>query len=163
MPTPIFIPADKLLSACNRFASFGAHRAEDPMLHNVLIERGEGRVILGMSDTERALNYCWLPAPLPLTEMQRKLMRPKWQAEAVRFLVPLADLREASRKASRIVILAAGEVHSGETTLARFTAPDAAEYPAVFPPLASIAEGWTSQEIRAGRVDVMALAAEDDE
>jgi hypothetical protein len=163
MPTPIFIPADKLLSACSRFTSFGAHRSEDPMLHNVLVERGEGRVILGMSNVERFIVYCWMPVPLPLTEMQRKLMRPKWQLDAVRFLIPLADLREANRKAGGLIALNPGEIHTGTVSLARFTAPDAAEYPAVFPPLPSITEGWSSQAVRAGRVDVMALAAEDDD
>ena len=161
MSSPIILAVATVQTACSRLVAFGAHRSANPLLHHVLIERGEGRVILAMIDVERALIFCHLPAPLPLTEFQRKLAAAKWKAEALRFLVPLADLREATRKATDTVTIAPGELRWGPLALCRFTSSDVSEYPHILPPLGTIVEGWTVREIHSGRIDPAALAAEE--
>src|SRR3954469_3209130 len=75
---PITIPAELLASITAGFVKFGAQRCDDPLLHHVLVERAEGRVILAVTNLASALVYLHLPAPLPLTEMQRKAMSMKW-------------------------------------------------------------------------------------
>jgi hypothetical protein len=157
---PIILAAVALKAACVRLSALGTHRSENPLLHHVLVERGAGRVILAVTDLSAALIFCHLPAPLPLTDFQRKLAAIQWRQSALRFLVPLADLREAARTARGTVAITPGELLCGPLLLRRFTSPDIAEFPRILPALTSIAEGWSRREIHVGRVDVGALAAE---
>ena len=158
---PITLPVELLTSICAAFVKLGVLRAENALLHHALIERGQGRVILAATDLSSGLIYCHLPAPLPLTEFQRKLASVQWRAESMRFLVPIADLRDAARKARGLVTILPGDLRSGPMPLARFTAPDVNDFPRILPPLDSIRSGWTSRIIHTGRVDPSALADED--
>ncbi|MEA3207842.1 MAG: hypothetical protein QOE70_899 [Chthoniobacter sp.] len=158
---PITLPIELLASICAAFVKLGVLRADNSLLHHALVERGQGRVILAATDFSSALIYCHLPVPLPLTELQGKLAAVQWRAEAMRFLVPIADLREAARKAQGLITILPGELRSGPLPLARFTAPDVNDFPRVLPLLDSIRVGWTSRIIHTGRVDPSALAEED--
>jgi hypothetical protein len=157
---PITLSAELLASVCTAFAKFGVLREDNPLLHHALVEREQGRVILAATNLSSALIYCHLPTPLPLTEMQRKLAAAQWRAEAMRFLAPIADLREAARKAQGLVTILPCELRSGPLPLARFTAPDVNDFPHILPTLDSIRVGWTSRLIHTGRVDPSALADE---
>ncbi|MEA3209053.1 MAG: hypothetical protein QOE70_2110 [Chthoniobacter sp.] len=161
MSSPIVLAVATLQTACSRLLAFGAHRSANHLVHHVLIERGEGRVILAMTDLERALIFCHLPAPLPLTDFQRKIAAAKWKTEALRFLVPLPDLREAARKANGTVAIAPGELRCGPMPIAHFAAPDVNEFPNILPPLDTLTVGWTSLVLQTGRIDPAALAAEE--
>lgn len=160
MSTPIVVPAAVLKTVCVRLAALGAHRSANPLLHHVLIERGEGRVLLAMTNLSTATIFCHLPAPLPITEFQRRLLAIQWRQSALRFLAPLADLREAARAARGTVTITPGELFCGPLLLSRYATPDAGDFPRILPALATIPEGWTSREIHVGRVNVAALAAE---
>lgn len=133
------LSSELLGTVCSGFLKLGAHRSENVLLHHVLVERAEGRVILAMTDLSTALIYCHLPEALPLTELQRKLVSARWRAEAVRFLVPLADLREASRVARGVVKILPSELRCGPLALARSATPDVAEFPRILPPLDTFA------------------------
>ena len=55
--------------------------------------------------------------------MQRRLSEARWTAEALRFLVPLADLREAARTARGAVTIMPGEMLVGPLPIASFPTP----------------------------------------
>ena len=157
---PITIPAELLASITAGFVKFGVLKSDDPLLRHVLVERAEGRVILAVTNLASALIYLHLPAPLPLTEIQRKMMSVQWRAEASRFLLPLADLHTAAKKAKGLVTLAPGDLRCGPMPLASFSAPDVNDFPRILPPLDEIKVGFTTRRIHTGRVDPTELGDE---
>lgn len=156
---PIVLSATVLKAVVARLTALGAHRSDNPLLHHVLVVRGEGRVVLAMTDMSSAVLYSHLPEPLPLTAFQRKVKAMQWEREGLCFLAPLAELREAARTARGTVTIAPGELFCGPLRLGRFATPDAADFPSILPALGSLAAGWTIREIHEGRVDIGALAA----
>ncbi|MGB8169509.1 MAG: hypothetical protein WCF18_18560 [Chthoniobacteraceae bacterium] len=157
---PISIPAELLASITAGFLKFGAQRCDDPLLHHLLVERAEGRVIFAVTNLASALIYLHLPAPLPLTEIQRKMMSVQWRADASRFLVPLADLHAAAKKARGLVSIAPGDLRCGPMPLGSFTTPDVNDFPRILPPLDELKVGFTTRRIHTGRVDPTELGDE---
>ena len=156
--TPVLLPAATVQAVCRRLSTTYRGIA---LSEYVSVTRGAGRVVLSATDYHTLSLFCHLPAPLPVTDFQRRLVEPKWKAEAVAFLVPFAHLRNAAtaRGAVRLSLLP-GEILSGPLRVSRWDDPDPEVFPMdALPPLAELREGWQTMTIRTGRVDVAALAA----
>ena len=155
---PIVLSADTARAVCQRFATTYPSLRKGSGV--VWIERGAGRVILAAKDAESLTVFCHLLAPLPLTDFQRRISEPKWEAEAMRFMVPFDNLRTAAMSARDTLSLTPEGAHSGQLLLCRFLVLDPTNFPPVLPLLADLREGWSTVLLHTGRVDVAALAAE---